>query len=266
METLFTFAASHFCEKARWGLDLAGVDYREVCWSPGPHVPAARRLAPATSVPILQCRDGAIQGSDRILDWLDARQQTPWNRSRASADDAEVRRLEHWADAGPGNRVRRVIYAEGLCVHPQPIYRCLTIGTGRRQKTLARLLWPVTRRIMMTSLRVRPADAAEARADLDRDLDDLDARLADGRRFLVGNRLTRADLSVASLISPIAHPPQHPVYPAMEIWPTYRRMIDRYRDRRSIVWALGIYRDFRGGDRAPGTGSPVAGDLLQHAG
>lgn len=65
---LIVLGPSHYCERARWALDHAGIDYREIHWAVGPHLPLARRLAPKSTLPILDTGDEIIQGSDRILD------------------------------------------------------------------------------------------------------------------------------------------------------------------------------------------------------
>ena len=69
MPRLYVLPPSHFCERARWGLDHMGVAYVEEPWAVGVHVLLARRLAPATTLPILDVGTEIIQGSDRILDW-----------------------------------------------------------------------------------------------------------------------------------------------------------------------------------------------------
>ena len=242
--TLYTFAVSHYCEKARWALDLGGVDYREVRWAPGPHVLAARRFGAGSSVPILRCVDGVVQGSGAIVDWLQATGRTRWCDGAPDAR-AEIAALEARADNGIGVAVRRMIYAAGLAVEPRPIARQLFAGAAPAQLRLAWLMWPLTRQLMAFGMRARPRDLEAAKADVDRELDALDARLDDGRRFLVGDRLSRADIAVASLLAPLARPPQHPVYRDLAPWRTYQQIIDRYRARTTVHWVRRLYADHR---------------------
>ena len=243
--TLYTFGPSHFCEKARWALDLGGVAYREVRWAPGAHAFAARRLGAGSSVPILTCADGVIQGSGAIIDWLEAAGRIAWRCDGSSAERAEIGLFETRADDVIGPATRRLIYAAGLSVEPRPIARQLFAGVAPAQRRLAWLLWPLTRQIMAFGMNARPGDRDAARADVDRELDALDARLDDGRRFLVGDRLTRADIAVASLLAPLARPPQHPVYRDLAPWRTYQQIIDRYRQRPAVHWVRRLYADHR---------------------
>ncbi len=249
---LYTFGPSHFCEKARWALDLCGADYHEERWAPGPHLLAARCLAPATSVPILRCAAGTIQGSDRIIAWLEQFGQVPWSRDLTAAESAQASEIEQRADRGIGVAIRRLVYAMTLPGDGGRSARQLFDGVVWWQRPLARLMWPVTRRAIMKGLRAGAGDVAEARVEVESELNHCDA-LADGRRFLVGDRFTRADIALASLLSPIARPAEHPVYPGAPSSQVTERLHAAYGDRPSLRWARQIYRDFRTLPSAPET-------------
>ncbi len=242
---LYTFAPSHYCEKARWALDLAALAYREEAWAPGLHTLLARRLAPKTTVPILRTEDACIQGSGAIIDWIEAQGRAPWRMPQDDASRAESKCLEAHADAVTGVAVRRFAYAISLSSASNAVARNLHDGISVWQKPLARLMWPVTRAIMIRGLRAAPTDIAPAKEEVDRELTRLDELLAGGRRFLVGDRLSRADIAVASLIAPIARPPEHPVYRNGREAPAFVDAIAPWRTRPSILWARAIYQDFR---------------------
>ncbi len=241
---LYTFGPSHFCEKARWALDLCGYEYHEERWAPGPHLLAARRLAPETSVPILRCAGGTIQGSDRIIDWLEKSGHPPWSLDLTAEESALATEIEQRADRGIGVAIRRLIYAMTLSRDGGRSARQLFDGVVWWQRPLARLMWPVTRRAIMRGLRASAGDVAEARAEVESELDHCDV-LADGRRFLVGDRFTRADIALASLLSPIARPAEHPVYPRAPSSRVTEQLHAAYGERPSTRWARRIYRDFR---------------------
>lgn len=245
MATLYTFGPSHYCEKARWALDLCGVPYRELRLAPGLHLLTVRRIAAGTTVPILDHGDGIIQGSCPIMDWLEASADSPWHHDPSPGEAAEIARLTARANEAIGTAVRRLIYATGLPREPTRIARELLDGVPPRQKACAWAMWPVTRRVMVRSLRATPADIPDARAAVERELDALDATLGDGRHVLVGGHLTRADIATASLLAPLARPSRHPVYRDMAPWTAYQRLIDRYRDRPCMRWTTQIYDAFR---------------------
>ena len=71
--TLYVFAISHFCEKARWAFDRSGIEYKLKFMAPGVHAQKANKLGlEKTSVPFLETDDSVLQGSPEIIDWVDA--------------------------------------------------------------------------------------------------------------------------------------------------------------------------------------------------
>ena len=245
--TLYTFAPSHYCEKARWALDRSGLLFREVTWAPGLHVALARRLAARTTVPIFRTGGLCIQGSSAILDWIEAWGAASWANPEDETSKSEIARAEAHADAVIGVAVRRLVYAISLSSETDPVAHNLVDRTAWWQRRLAGLMWPTTREIMKRGLRATEEDVPAARDDVDRELASLDDQFADGRRFLVGVCLSRADIAVASLISPIARPPEHPIYPSAAPFPSFAAAISAWQSRPSLLWARALYRDFRRG-------------------
>jgi glutathione S-transferase len=94
-------------------------------------------------------------------------------------------------------------------------------------------------------MRATQDDIPQARADVERELEALDTTLGNGRRFLLGDHLTGADIATASLLSPIARPRQHPVYGTAAPSDPEQQIINTYRDRPCVRWALRLYEDFR---------------------
>ncbi|MEM7022959.1 MAG: glutathione S-transferase [Pseudomonadota bacterium] len=245
MAILYTFGPSHFCEKARWAVDICGVPYREVRCFPGPHMLTARRIAPGGSLPILESLDRIIQGSCPIMDWLEATYRPPWRYQTPAAEREQIEGLAKRANEGLGPAIRRLVYAEILPTDPDSIAQQMLKGVSWGHGSIGKLMWPVIQKAMMNQLQATSRDVPEARERFEQELDDLDTLLQDGRRFLVGDHLTRADITAASLISPIARPPEHPVYSEAEPWPAFQQVIAPYQDRPGVRWAQEIYRDFR---------------------
>src|SRR3954467_14884557 len=73
MLRLITIPISHYCEKARWALERAGLEYREERHVQGIHRVAARRAGGGKTVPVLVTPQRAIGESAEILAWIDAR-------------------------------------------------------------------------------------------------------------------------------------------------------------------------------------------------
>ena len=68
-----TIPISHFCEKARWALDRAGLTYVEERHLQVIHVFAARRAGGGRTVPVFVTESGTVLAdSTDILRWADA--------------------------------------------------------------------------------------------------------------------------------------------------------------------------------------------------
>ena len=112
---LVTIPISHYCEKARWALERAGIPYREERHVQGIHRFAARRAGGGQTVPVLVTPEGSIGESEEILRWADER--TPPERRLFPSDPterAEVEALSRRFDERLGPRGRRFMYVKML--------------------------------------------------------------------------------------------------------------------------------------------------------
>ena len=238
MKKLFVFGISHFCEKARWALDWHGVEYKEVNWPPGPHLVLAKRLgAQRSSVPILQDGNELVQGSDNIIDWADAQA----SNSAKVLTSPQARELEKRADKSLGIHTRRLAYAECLRTHPHVVKPALFHNLSALHLALANIMWPITRRAMIQGYDLGEGAAADSRARMEKELDWFDETLADGRPFLTGESFTRADITVASLLSPFARPDALPLYQRMDLPPNLAADVSRWQSRPTLQWVAQMY-------------------------
>lgn len=233
---LLTLAPSHYCERARWALDLQTIAYDEERLAPGAHLVRVKRLgASATSLPLLVLGDGSLcQGSDRILDW-----------AGLPGRDPEIeRRLEQVT----APLIRQCLYA-GLLPDPQSGIRDVLLrGTSTHHATIGRLTWPLLRRIMASGMNARPRLLPDLIAQVDRELDWFDRVLAERGDHLVGREFGRADLTAASLLAPIALPQVEPVksLSAGIRWPrSLAPFLARWSDRSTLKWVRHVYEAHR---------------------
>jgi len=106
---LYVFAISHFCEKARWALDVLEVDYELRHVAPGEHMEIAKKLgAPRSSVPYLSLDGRVIQGSADIVTWAEGVSSTEISLT-PDAEDCE--QIEKRIDDVAGVHVRRFYYS-----------------------------------------------------------------------------------------------------------------------------------------------------------
>lgn len=200
---LVTIPFSHYCEKARWALDRAGVAYAEA-----PHLPLASaffawRAGGGRTVPVLVAPGQTLSDSTDILHFADA--YTPEPRRLFPSHDAEVARWEAHFDKLLGPATRR--WAYGFLLEERAFMRDMLRRSGPRwEGSAAALGFPVLRALMKRGMRIDAAGVARSAERIAQVFAEVEATLADGRRYLVGDRFTAADLTFAALAAPAVFP------------------------------------------------------------
>jgi glutathione S-transferase len=247
LPTLVTITLSHYCEKARWGLDRAKVAYREERHAPGFHAVAVRRAGGGRSTPILVTSDGVVRDSTDILLWANDRAEK--GRALYPEDPvarAEVLALEERFDEDLGPHVRRAIYFDLLPL-PGLTLPLMTHAVPRHERMLLPLLYRPLRTAMRSSMRIDAAGAQRSTDKLMSVVDDVSKRLADGRRYLAGDRFGAADITFASLAAPAVCAPGYGVpLPSVDALPAgAAALVRRVRDTPAGACCLRMYRDER---------------------
>jgi glutathione S-transferase len=203
---LVTIPISHYCEKARWALERAGLEYREERHIQGVHRIAARMAGGSLTVPVLVTPAGAVGDSAEILAWVDER--TPPQR-RLYPEDAHERRVvedlcrRFDEDLGPAGR--RLIYIHMLAQR-QLLLPFNNQGVPPWEDRLIRWGWPLIVGVVRRALDIRPGVEVEDEAVVWREFDFVAEQLSDGRSYLCGERFGAADLTFAALAAPVLVP------------------------------------------------------------
>jgi glutathione S-transferase len=245
-----TIPLSHYCEKARWALDRAALPYLEE-----PHVPLlhwlATRRKDGGTVPVLVHRSSRFTDSTEILVHADAVCGGDLLYPRDSTLRGEVDALEERFDTELGPHTRRWCYAQLL--PKTALLRSLwSRGVPRLEASLVPLITPLARRLVRAGYRITPEGA---RRSLDRVrgvFREVDERLRNGRRFLVGERFTAADLTFAALAAPVLFPLEcRAVRPMVDDMPaSMREEVFRLRNADAGRFALRLFAEERGSSAA----------------
>ncbi len=115
------------------------------------------------------------------------------------------------------------------------------------QRRAGRVARPLVVELLRRGLRIDAAGAARSRRAIDDLFADVAARLADGRRYLCGERFTAADLTFAALAAPVLAPPAYARYLPSErhLPPAFVALVDELRATPAGAFALRIYDDHR---------------------
>lgn len=247
---LYQFAISHYCEKVRWALDYKGINHETVNLLPGQHIKTIRRLTGReSSVPVIDHDGQVVQGSARILDYLDETfpehpltPDDPVEREQALAWE---RRLDE--EAGPA--IRCYSYHHFL-KRPKVVVPMLAAGTPFYNRILLSLAFSRVDEVMRQWMKINEKTAEQSRLTMEGLLTELE-QIYGSRSFLVGDRFSRADLTAAALFAPMFQPAQYPVP-----WPKAKRIpkdiqawLDQWQPQLAALEA--VYRDHRGGDASP---------------
>jgi glutathione S-transferase len=241
---LITIPFSHYCEKARWALARAGVDFVEDGHLPIYAYLALRRAGAGRTVPALVTADGAvIADSTDILRWCDAHGAAA---PLAPADLPAAAALEDDFDRHLGPAARRLGYFHLLPSKPAFAELLALGGVPGWQARSGRLARPVVTRLIKRGLRIDAAGAARSREVIDRTFATVADLLADGRRYLCGDRFTAADLTFAALAAPVLMPDAYATaYMPASQPPAFRALVDELRATPAGAFGLRVYADHR---------------------
>jgi len=242
---LYVFNISHYCEKARWAMDYFGIEHEARHVMPGAHRAIAKKLgAKRKSVPFLQTDDGVITGSPAIIDWCELHNAGK-RPSLAGADPQAVRATEKRLDDVVGVHVRRFYYSDALITSPASVRPIFSNGLPLWQRAAVTLGWSRIVPLMIKGLDLGVAQGLESRAMVEAELDWLDGLLADGRPYLHGDQWTRADLTAAALLGPLAAPKEHPMVEKAFYPSRVRQTINEWEQRPAMQFVKRMYATHR---------------------
>ncbi|NWN90067.1 glutathione S-transferase family protein [Marinobacter adhaerens] len=207
---LYQFCISHYSEKVRWALDYKDINYQPINLLPGQHTKTIVKLTRAeSSVPVLEHDGQVIQGSSQILDYLDHHFPEP---SLMPADPALKEQVLHWEarlDELAGPAIRTWVYHYFL-QRPKVVVPMLAAGTPFYNRIILKLAFSRVDEIMRKWMKINQKTADSAQQTLESLLHEL-AEIYRKQPYLVGDRLTRADLTAGALLAPLFQPAKYPV-------------------------------------------------------
>jgi glutathione S-transferase len=245
---LWQIDISHYAEKVRWALDYKEIDHVRRSLLPGTHIPIALFLTRGAqpTVPVLQMDGRAIGDSTAIIAALEAKHfDRPLYPSEREERDYALE-LEDWFDENLGPHARLLpfyeliqepeIFAEVAAESvPGPLGKAKPV-VGAYGRAYTSLRWGAN----------KDDDAERARERIAAAFDKLEAELEKGDGdFLVGDSLTVADVTAASLFYPIVVPPEGPLSPDLPRPPALERFRESLSDRPGYRWVEETFRRHR---------------------
>jgi glutathione S-transferase len=244
---LITIPPSHYCEKARWALEHAGIAYREEGHPPLLHRLATKLGKGGRSTPVLVAGDRVLPDSTDILQFIDVEHAEGW---RPYPTDSQLRveseELEEIFDTRLGPHTRRIAYYH-LLQHDKLFLESVLAGVGGFERTLFKVLSPLVKKLMRVGMRIDDEGAERSLGYVQNVFASVGELLADGRSYLVGKIFGAADLTFAALAAPVLLPRNYgSPLPSLDEVPTeLLAQIEDFRSSPAGEFALRIYRDHR---------------------
>jgi glutathione S-transferase len=214
MITLYQLHWSHYVEKVRWALDYKAVAWQAVDVDPFTkqqmrHLPCKTKLdagGQLRTVPAIHdAATGCVVGdSTEILEYLERTYPTPALYPAAAEKSEEVARWMLWLDSTLGLTARRLAYTQIAVEYPELLAdlfvpHIASVGRGRRFKR--RVAGAIIAGVLARRFRFLHNRADGVFEQLEEGLLIVAQRLR-SHEYLVGDRFTAADLTLAALLRP----------------------------------------------------------------
>jgi glutathione S-transferase len=259
MIELLQFRHSPYNEKVRWALDVKRVPHRRRSLLPGPHMATVRRLTGRTATPVLVHEGAALDGSARILEWLEERFPEPTLLPADAATRAEALRIQRWFDEDLTPRIRRPVLA-ALLAQPAYFARVFADGAPAARRILYACAVPLAAPLVRKGNGITgPAAIEDGHRAADEALSFVAARGA-ATGYLGSERFCVADITAASTLATLVRPENSPMSSPLPVAPAFRALVDRFARHPGAEWVRRVYarhrqaeRDFEGSSQEQGT-------------
>lgn len=284
MITLYQLHWSHYVEKVRWALDYKGLEWSAVDVDPFSkremhHLGCRLTLDSGRSlytVPTIHdtATSAAVADSSKILEYLERTYPAPALYPAEVAEFDEVRRWTLWLDSTLGLAARRLGYTQIALERPGILAGLFVprfVGSRSFGSLRAGIAGAVIAGVLTRRFRFLHNRTDRAFEQLEECLLVAAKRLS-SREYLVGERFTAADLTLAALLRPVRLIPffrGHSGLRRLWTWRT-RQLEDHHRAqelsyetemegvRRRRGWALGAVRWLGGENRSD---SPIIAEI-----
>ena len=254
---LYQFPISHFCEKIRWVLDAKGLAYETKNLAPALHRRFLRPLGGKT-LPAMHDGDTFLPDSREIALYLERVYPSPSLLPPDEAERARAIALADYFDA-IGADVR--LYAYSYILEDGAAFdRVFFKGYGALTRLLGRIANKRIRGRIKTMYRINPESQAQALAKVLEGAERLEREIGgDPTRYLVGDALSLADITAASLFAPLVRPAGSPYDANGEGAKVLSELSGALRERPIGKWVLERYSKDRRGAAQQRAGAARAG-------
>ena len=245
MLELLQFRHSPYNEKARWALDLKRVPHRRRRLLPGPHMRVVKPLTGKTATPVLAHDGGAVGGSARIVQWLEARYPAPRLIPEDAALRAEALEIERRFDDGWTPRIRRPVL-DALLRQPGYFARVFGDGAPAAQRMAYACIVPLAAPLVRKGNGISGPEAIDDGLRAAAEALDFVAERSAATGYLCGASFCIADIAAAATLATIVRPPHSPMSAPEPVASATRALVERFATHPGAAWVRTIYARHRG--------------------
>lgn len=241
-----TFPPSLDSETGRWLVSHYGVEFKE---SPHalPFVLVASRLYGQPKVPVLVQGKEVHSQPKPIFEYLEP-QCSVGKRLAPAGEGAQDEIATAWRDYNVGLGTATAAWAYTYLLRQRnPTLGMITRGSPFYEVWFNFLAYPLVCWALRKGLGITPQVTEESLGKIRQCFERTDALLADGRKYLVGDRFSIVDLTFAVGAAPVVLPPQYGGgLPTFEQLPDVMRpFIAECQSRPTGKYALRVYQEHR---------------------
>lgn len=243
LNRMLSIPFDHDCELLRWLLERGGVPYQEHTtllmlhgWASG-----------CEPLPVLVSNEASLVGVRQAFEYIDAR--LPADLRLYPDDPESVEKTDYWLELlldklSPA--LRRYAYSQ-LLPHKQLLLPLLGGRLPSWQQGLLDSAYPLLKNRIERSLPAGAEKIDAAQRQIDAVFIEIDALLADGRVYLLGDEPGIVDYAWAALTGPLLLPAQYggELPDAARLPEAYRMFSERLRNTPAGGLALKMYREHR---------------------
>jgi glutathione S-transferase len=243
---LWHIEISHYNEKVRWALDYKGIPHVRKVPMPGLHAFSALALTRGKGrrLPVIEIDGRRVGDSTAIIAALEQRWPDPPLYPEDTAERARALDLEDFFDEQLAPEIRRLVWHHTIDDTDAVVDAVFASGGSARRERLLRRIAPVARVSVRRDYGVSAESAARARERIFAAMDLVERELQPSG-YLVGDRFSVADLSAASLFTPLLLPPERQ-YPPRKVVPPVQELREQLEARVGGAWVAQMFARHRG--------------------
>ncbi|MEB3766574.1 glutathione S-transferase [Acinetobacter sp. MD2] len=199
MRILYQFPLSHFCEKARWLLDYKELDYVAQNLTPGWHQAFARLKTGQPNLPILKDQQHWIANSTPIAEYLDLHYPEYLLLGASTSVRSQILAIDTQCNA-LGVLIHQWLLSEAW---QQDQAMDIALGETGYLRKFSRYSKPLFKTILSKGFDLNIERKQQLKEQIQNAVLQLNDHYPTAASFMVGQRLSLADIAVCSMLAPL---------------------------------------------------------------